>query len=58
MGDQQKGNKQIRDTFLKSRTGAVLRCAEFLIGLGRKDLAKQILAATRTVRQRLRELKP
>jgi len=57
MSDRQKDNKQIRDTFLKSRTGAILRCAEIMVDSGRKDLAKQILTTTHIDRQRLDELK-
>jgi hypothetical protein len=57
MGDQREDTKQIRDAFLKSRTGAILRCAEIMIDLNRKDLAKQILSTTNIDRQRLVELK-
>ena len=56
MDDLQEG-KQIRDAFLKSRAGAILRCAEIMVDSGRKDLAKQILSATHIDRQRLMELK-
>jgi len=56
MGGRQE-DKQIRDAFLKSRAGAILRCAEIMIDSGRKDLAKQILTATHINRQRLMELK-
>jgi hypothetical protein len=57
MGDQQEDTNQIRDTFLKSRAGAILRCAEIMVDSGRKDLARQILSTTRIDRQRLMELK-
>jgi hypothetical protein len=57
MDDLQNDNKLTRDVFLKSRTGAILRCAEIMIDSGRKDLAKQILTATHIDRQRLTELK-
>jgi len=57
MSDLQEGNKQDRDTFLKSRAGAILRCAEIMVDSGRKDLARQILSATHIDRQRLSELK-
>jgi hypothetical protein len=57
MGDQQESANQVRDTFLKSRAGAILRCAEIMVDSGRKDLAKQILSATHIDRRRLMELK-
>jgi len=57
MDGQKEDNKQVRDTFLKSRTGAILRCAEIMVDSGRKDLAKQILTTTHIDRQRLTELK-
>jgi aspartate/glutamate racemase len=57
MGDQREDAKLIRDIFLKSRTGAILRCAEIMIDLNRKDLAKQILSTTNIDRRRLVELK-
>jgi hypothetical protein len=57
MGDLQEDTKRIRDTFLKSRTGAILRCAEIMVDSGRKDLARQILTTTHIDRQRLMELK-
>jgi hypothetical protein len=57
MDDRQEDNKLIKDVFLKSRTGAILRCAEIMVDSGRKDLAKQILTTTHIDRQRLTELK-
>jgi len=57
MGDQQEDTKQARDAFLKSRAGAILRCAEIMVDSGRKDLAKQILSTTHIDQQRLMELK-
>jgi hypothetical protein len=57
MDGPQEGSKQARDAFLKSRAGAILRCAEIMADSGRKDLAKQILSATHIDRQRLIELK-
>jgi len=57
LSDQQEDIKQVKAAFLKSRAAAVLRCAEIAIGLGRKDLAKQILATTHIDRRRLEELK-
>ena len=55
--DLQEESKQIRDAFLKSRDGAVLRCAEIMVDSGRKDLARQILLVTRIDRRRLSEIK-
>ena len=52
-----EGNDRIRDAFLKSRSGAILRCATIMVDSGRKDLARQILAATSIDRGRLAELK-
>ena len=49
--------KQVQETFLKSRDGAIVRCASIMIASGRKDLAKQILETTRIDRQRFKELK-
>lgn len=48
---------QIHDVFLKSRDGAIVRCAAIMVQLKRNDLAKQILAATRIDRERFNELK-
>ena len=45
-----------RETFLKSRNGAILRCAEIMVDSGRKDLARQILSATKIDRSRLAEI--
>ncbi len=50
-------DKLTRDAFLKSRAGAILRCAEIMVDAGRKDLAKQILITMNIDRQRLIELK-
>ena len=49
--------KQIQDTFLKSRNGAIVRCAAIMVDLKRKDLAKQILETTKIDRGRFEELK-
>jgi hypothetical protein len=57
MDGPQEGSKQARDAFLKSRAGAILRCAEIMADSGRKDLARQILATTHIDRRRLLELK-
>jgi hypothetical protein len=50
-------NQQIRDEFLKSRNGAIVRCASIMVNSGRKDLAKQILSTTHIDRTRFREIK-
>jgi hypothetical protein len=55
MSDQE--DKQIYDTFLKSRSIAILRCTEIIIDSGRKDLAKDILATTNIDRARLLEIR-
>ena len=57
MGDRQEDSKRVRDAFLKSRAGAILRCAEIMADSGRKDLARQILTTTQIDRRRLLELK-
>ena len=49
--------KQIMDNFLKSRNGAIVRCAAIMVDSGRKDLAKQILSTAHITRYRLAELK-
>ena len=48
---------QIQETFLKSRNGAIVRCASIMVDSGRKDLAKQILETTHIDRKRLSEIK-
>jgi hypothetical protein len=50
-------NEQIRDEFLKSRNGAIVRCASIMVDSGRKDLAKQILSTTHIDKSRFREIK-
>ena len=45
-----------KETFLKSRNGAILRFAEIMVDSGRKDLAKQILSTTKIDRKRLSEI--
>jgi hypothetical protein len=50
-------NVQIRDEFLKSRDGAILRCASIMVDSGRKDLAKQILSTTHIDKNRIIEIK-
>ncbi|MDR2941742.1 MAG: hypothetical protein LBV17_04025 [Treponema sp.] len=48
---------QIRDEFLKSRNGAIVRCASIMVDSGRKDLAKQILSTTHIDKNRFAEIK-
>jgi hypothetical protein len=48
---------QIRGEFLKSRNGAIIRCAGIMVDSGRKDLAKQILTTTKIDRDRLEIIK-
>ena len=45
------------DVFLRSRNGAILRCAAIMVDSGRKDLAKQILLTTKIDCKRLAEIK-
>ena len=54
---EQDNKDQLQDTFLKSRNGAIVRCASIMMNLKRKDLAMQILQATNIDRQRFEELK-
>jgi len=49
-------NNQIKDEFLKSRNGAIVRCASIMIDSGRKDLAKQILSTTKIDKNRFKEI--
>jgi hypothetical protein len=50
-------DKYIRDEFLKSRNGAIVRCVSIMVDSGRKDLAKQILSTTHIDKNRFREIK-
>lgn len=54
---EQERKLQIRDTFQKSREGAILRCTNIMIQSGRKDLAKQILETTKIDRNELAKIK-
>jgi len=56
MSDQDN-TKQIRDEFLRSRNGAIVRCVSIMVDSGRKDLAKQILDTTKIDRTRFEEIK-
>jgi hypothetical protein len=49
--------QQIRETFLKSRTGAIMRCSLIMVNSGRRDLAKQILSTTKIDRKKFEEIK-
>jgi len=48
---------QIKETFLISRDGAIVRCVSIMVDSGRKDLAKQILSTTKIDRSRFEEIK-
>jgi len=50
-------HEEIRETFLKSRNGAIIRCASIMVDSGRKDLAKQILSTTHIDKTRFEEIK-
>jgi hypothetical protein len=50
-------NTQIQDAFLRSRNGAIVRCASIMVDSGRKDLAKQILLTTKIDKSRFEEIK-
>jgi len=54
---EQENTEQVKDAFLKSRDGAIVRCTGIMIDSGRKDLAKQILATTKIDRSRFEEIK-
>jgi hypothetical protein len=49
--------QQIQDTFLRSRDGAIVRCASIMKRLNRKDLAKQILKTAHINREKFEVLK-
>jgi len=50
-------NNQVRDEFLKSRNGAIVRCASIMVESNRKDLAKQILLTTKIDRNQFERIK-
>jgi hypothetical protein len=50
-------NQLIRDEFLKSRNGAIVRCTSIMVDSGRKDIARQILDTTKIDRTRFEEIK-
>jgi len=50
-------NTQIRDEFLKSRNGAIVRCASIMVESNRKDLARQILSTTKIDRIQFEKIK-
>jgi len=49
--------QQIKETFVKSRTGAIIRCAAIMVDSKRADLAKQILSTTKIDRRAFEEIK-
>ena len=53
----QENLRKIQETFLKSRNGAIVRCASIMADAGRRDLAKQILLTTHIDREKLAEIK-
>ena len=55
--NDQESIRETKEVFIRSRNGAILRCAEIMVDSGRKDLAKQILTTTHIDRNRLTELK-
>jgi hypothetical protein len=55
--DDQEHTKQIQDAFLRSRNGAIVRCASIMVDSGRKDLAKQILLTTKIDKRKFEEIK-
>jgi len=57
MAGEEERIKQIQETFLLSRDGAIVRCASIMVNSGRKDLAKKILETARIDRDRLEALK-
>ena len=52
-----KETEQIKDRFLKSRYGAIVRCTAIMVDSGRKDLAKEILDTTKIDKKFFEELK-
>jgi len=50
-------NQQMRDEFLKSRNGAIVRCVSIMVDSGRKDLAKQILSTTKIDKNKFNQIK-
>jgi len=52
-----ENDNQIRDEFLKSRNGAIVRCASIMIQSNRKDLARQILSTTKIDKKQFIQLK-
>jgi len=52
-----ENTQQIRETFVKSRTGAIIRCAAIMVDSKREDLARQILSTTKIDRKKFEEIK-
>jgi len=57
MTEQNEYKDQIRDEFLKSRYGAIVRCASIMVDSNRKDLARQILLTTKIDRNQFEKIK-
>jgi len=57
MTEQNEHKDQIRDEFLKSRAGAIVRCTSIMVESNRKDLAKQILSTTKIDRTQFEKIK-
>ena len=57
MTSEQERVRQIREAFLLSRDGAIVRCASIMVNSGRKDLAKKILETARIDRDKFEALK-
>jgi len=57
MTEQNEQRDQIRDEFLKSRNGAIVRCVSIMVESNRKDLAKQILFTTKIDRTQFEKIK-
>ena len=55
--NKKEHTEQVRNAFLISRNGAIVRCASIMIDSGRKDLAKQILETTHIDRKRFEQIK-
>jgi hypothetical protein len=53
----EKHNNQVKDEFLKSRNGAIVRCVSIMVDSNRKDLAKQILSTTNIDRDQFEKIK-
>jgi len=52
-----ENTQKIKETFVKSRTGAIIRCAAIMVDSKRSDLAKQILSTTKIDRRAFDEIR-